>query len=38
MSTFKRAKEAMNFIQNEGLKPMAVEKNQDPGNRFGATS
>ena len=27
----------MNFIQNEGLAPMTVEKNQNPGGRFGAT-
>ena len=26
----------MNFIQNEGLAPMAVEKNQNLGGHFGA--
>ena len=29
---------AMDFSYNEGLAPMAIEKNQNPGGRFGATS
>ena len=29
---------AMDFSYNEGLAPMAIEKNQNSGGRFGATS
>ncbi len=29
---------AIHFSKNEGLAPMAIEKNQNPGGRFGATS
>ena len=35
MSTFQGAQVAM---ENEGLAPMAIEKNQNPGGRLGATS
>ena len=38
MSTFLGAQVAMNFIQDEGLAPIVVKKNQNPGGRFGATS
>ena len=32
------AQTSMLFTSNEGLAPMAIEKNQNPGGRFGATS
>ena len=36
MSNFRALKVAMDFSYNEGLAPMAIEKKQNPGERFGA--